>query len=81
VAETWVASCTYIDKIISTEIPDEQVDPGLQKIVIKNMIHSPRGTFNPNSPCMADGECSKRYPRTLVAKTITGKDGYSLFCR
>ena len=40
------------------------------------MIHGPCGTFNPNSPCMADGKGSKQYPWGLVAETITEKCGY-----
>jgi len=27
-------------------------------------------------PCMVDGKCSKRFPRQLVAETISGNDGY-----
>ena len=30
---------------------------------------------------MADGNCSKRYPRGLVAEKITGNDGYHLYRR
>ena len=45
------------------------------------MIHGLCGTFNPNSPCMADGKCSKQYPRGLVAETITGNCGYPLYRR
>ncbi|XP_013793958.1 uncharacterized protein LOC106478000 [Limulus polyphemus] len=40
------------------------------------MIHGPCGTLNPNSSCMIDGKCSKRYPRALVSNTVTGNDGY-----
>ncbi|KAL4090226.1 hypothetical protein QTP88_025121 [Uroleucon formosanum] len=70
-----------VDAVISAEIPNVQVDPGLHEVVIKNMIHGPCGTLNQNSPCMMDGKCSKRYPRTLMSETITGNDGYPLYRR
>jgi hypothetical protein len=70
-----------IDSIISAEIPDETVDPKLHVIVTKNMIHGPCEVFNNNSPCMIDGKCSKRYPRDLIADTITGNDGYPMYRR
>lgn len=70
-----------IDTIISAEIPDETIDPKLHEIVTKNMIHGPCGVYNNNSPCMIDGKCSKRYPRDLIAETITGNDGYPLYRR
>lgn len=70
-----------VDAVISAEIPNVQVDPGLHEVVIKNMIHGPFGTLNQNSPCMMDGKCSKRYPRTLISETITGNDGYPLYRR
>ncbi|XP_073821564.1 uncharacterized protein [Musca autumnalis] len=70
-----------IDDVISAEIPDESEDPDLHEVVTKNMIHGPCGSLNINSPCMVDGKCSKRFPRPLVAETITGNDGYPLYRR
>jgi hypothetical protein len=35
-----------VDEIISAEIPNEQVDPGLYEIVIKNIMYGPCGTLN-----------------------------------
>jgi hypothetical protein len=45
------------------------------------MIHGPCGILNPNSPCMVEAKCYKRYPRQLVSETITGNDGYPLYRR
>ncbi|XP_036322284.1 uncharacterized protein LOC118736293 [Rhagoletis pomonella] len=69
-----------IDDVISAEIPEEAADPGLFAGVTKNMIHGPCGRLKPNSPCMIDRKCSKRYPRALIAD-ITGNDGYPLYRR
>ncbi|VEN49979.1 unnamed protein product [Callosobruchus maculatus] len=70
-----------IDDVISAEIPDNLEDPLLHEVVTKNMIHGPCGILNPISPCMVGGKCSKRFPRQLVAETITGNDGYPLYRR
>ncbi|KAF2903263.1 hypothetical protein ILUMI_02923 [Ignelater luminosus] len=70
-----------IDSIICAEIPDPEVDPQLYEVVKKNMIHGPCGEHNPESPCMIDNKCSKRYPRALLADTITGNDGYPQYRR
>ncbi|XP_050059695.1 uncharacterized protein LOC126550985 [Aphis gossypii] len=61
-----------VDDIISAEIPDPVTDPRLHDIVTTQMVHGPCGALNPLSPCMADGKCTKRYPRPLVAETVTG---------
>ncbi|CAB3260103.1 unnamed protein product [Arctia plantaginis] len=45
------------------------------------MVHGPCGALNPLSPCMADGKCTKRYLRPLVAETVTGNDGYPVYRR
>ncbi|GBP29212.1 ATP-dependent DNA helicase pif1 [Eumeta japonica] len=52
-----------VDDIISAEIPDPVTDPRLHDIVTTQMVHGPCGALNPLSPCMADGKCTKRYPR------------------
>lgn len=70
-----------IDQIISAEIPNPQEDPILYDIVRKNMIHGPCGKLNSNSPCMADGKCTKKYPRDLLQETQTSEDGYPLYRR
>lgn len=70
-----------IDNVISAEIPDETTDPELFEIVTTNMIHGPCGAINIHSPCMVDGKCTKRFPRTLISETVTGNDGYPLYRR
>ncbi|XP_060845863.1 uncharacterized protein LOC132925485 [Rhopalosiphum padi] len=70
-----------VDDIISAEIPDPVTDPRLHDIVTTQMVHGPCGALNPLSPCMADGKCTKRYPRPLVAEAVTGNDGYPVYRR
>ncbi|XP_065557618.1 LOW QUALITY PROTEIN: glycine--tRNA ligase-like [Artemia franciscana] len=70
-----------IDDVFSAKIPDENVDEGLYDIVVENMIHGPCGALNEKLPCMAEGRCTKQYPRILVPNTITGNDGYPQYKR
>lgn len=52
-----------VDNIISAEIPDPEVDPGLYEAVKTNMVHGPCGHYNLTSVCMSNDKCTKRYPR------------------
>lgn len=70
-----------VDNIISAEIPDPAVDPILHKTITTSIMHGPCGSLNQNSPCMVDGKCSKRYPKPLVAETVTDNDGYPVYRR
>lgn len=70
-----------IDSVISAEIPDPEVDPALHDIVKSTMIHGPCGNVNRNSPCMVNGQCTKRYPRPLATQTQTADDGYPQYRR
>lgn len=70
-----------IDDIISAEIPDPQTDPELYDVVTSNMVHGPCREHNPESPCMIANNCTKRFPRPLLAETISGNDGYPLYRR
>lgn len=70
-----------VDDIICAEIPNPESDCDMHHIIITNMINGPCGVNNPQSPCMTDGKCSKRYPRNMTNETITGIDGYPLYRR
>jgi len=70
-----------IDDIICVEIPDRNMDPDLYKVVKSNMMHGPCGPAHPNSPCMKDGKCSKRYPRAFCNETISNEDSYPIYRR
>lgn len=70
-----------IDDVISAEIPNQVDDPLLFDIVTKNMVHGPCGALNLQSPCMADGKCTKRYPKDLIHETCTGNDSYPQYRR
>ena len=69
------------DEFISSEIPNPEEDPQLFNCIRTHMVHGPCGLINPNSPCMKNGVCSKRYPRKFLKQTQTGVDGYPLYRR
>ena len=68
------------DSIVCTEISYEKEFPELHKIVAKFMMHGPCGLSNPNSPCMEDGKCTKKFPKDFVDSTCAG-DGYPYYRR
>ncbi|XP_062518328.1 uncharacterized protein LOC134193517 [Corticium candelabrum] len=70
-----------IDSFISAELPSQQEDPELHDIIKSHMVHGPCGRFNPNSPCMKDGKCTKNYPKRALKETQTGRHGYPLYKR
>ena len=45
------------------------------------MLHGPCGPRYPNSPCMVDGVCSKKFPRDFVEETKLGDDAYASYAR
>jgi hypothetical protein len=59
-----------IDRFVSAEIPDVRTDPLGYAVVEEFMIHGPCGEFNQGCPCMKDGTCSKRYPKTFNEETV-----------
>lgn len=70
-----------VDTLISAEFPDEHLQPELYALVKKYMVHGPCGPYNPNSPCMVDGKCSKNFPKPFRETTSISEDSYAVYRR
>lgn len=70
-----------IDRLISAELPNPQVDRELYDLIVKHMIHGPCGIHNPRSPCMKDNKCEKNYPKSFIDETQTHENGYPIYRR
>ncbi|GMF48411.1 unnamed protein product [Phytophthora fragariaefolia] len=70
-----------IDKLVSAEVPDKEINPDLYETVMTCMMHGPCGPVNPDSPCMKDGKCTKGFPKPLLEVTQANLDGFPLYRR
>ena len=70
-----------IDSLITAEIPVRATEPELYEAVKTAMVHGPCGVLNPNSVCMADGSCTKDYPKDFQNKTVLANDGFPHYRR
>ncbi|XP_024009318.1 uncharacterized protein LOC112084420 [Eutrema salsugineum] len=70
-----------IDKIICAEIPDKDIDPALYEIVGDVMMHGPCGALNKDSVCMAEGKCTKYFPKPYSPITKIDDVGYPIYMR
>ena len=75
-----------VDRVVSAEIPDKNVNPKLYDIITSNNIHGPCGrAINPNRPCM-EGEgvqkhCSKNFPKSFSEATVLRESAYPEYRR
>ncbi|XP_024014541.1 uncharacterized protein LOC112088495 [Eutrema salsugineum] len=69
------------DKIICAEIPDKDIDPALYEIVEDVMMHGPCGALNKDSVCMAEGKCTKYFPKPFSPITKIDDVGYPIYRR
>ena len=71
------------DRIVSAEIPDPS-NERLHATIRTCMMHGPCGRANPTAPCMRDGACSKRFPKSFCNATHEAeeqwKDCYRARC-
>ncbi|CAN1142591.1 hypothetical protein LINPERHAP2_LOCUS13161 [Linum perenne] len=74
-------TATKVDKIISAELPDPELDPVGYVAVTKFMIHGPCGHDHPSSPCMKEGHCSKIFPKSYATETTFDDNGYVTYRR
>ncbi|VDL83145.1 unnamed protein product, partial [Nippostrongylus brasiliensis] len=65
-----------VDKFCCAEVPNAVEEPGLYEAVKNFMVHRRCGIFDPSSPCMRDGRCSKRFPKELRTSTSVEFDGF-----
>ncbi|XP_008180455.1 uncharacterized protein LOC103308586 [Acyrthosiphon pisum] len=71
-----------VDNVVYAFLPDPVTEPRLFDCVTRHMIHGPCGTLNPNSPCMVDNSCSKKFPKEYSEETVYIADGgYPKYCR
>uniref|UniRef100_A0A803NJP1 ATP-dependent DNA helicase n=1 Tax=Cannabis sativa TaxID=3483 RepID=A0A803NJP1_CANSA len=74
-------SAAHIDKIISAEIPNINVDPDGYNAVKKFMIHGPCGKLNTKSPCMMKDKCTKHFLKKFNDKTTIDTDSFPIYKR
>ncbi|XP_054266973.1 uncharacterized protein LOC128989131 [Macrosteles quadrilineatus] len=79
--EDRIQDAETIDQIVHAYLPDKERYPMLFEKVKNQMIHGPCGTLNPRSPCMKDGECSKRFPKDFNETTRENVNGYAVYKR
>ena len=70
-----------IDKYISAEIPNKEIDPELYQLVTKNMMHGPCGLEYQNCPCMDKNRCTKKFPKNFNESTFIDEHGYAIYKR
>lgn len=75
------ATSLMIDQLISAELPDKETDKEGYELVKQHMMHGPCGKNRMNSPCMANGECTKKYPRSFSEHTSIDKSGFVTYRR
>ncbi|KAH9554075.1 hypothetical protein CY35_08G045700 [Sphagnum magellanicum] len=69
------------DCMVSAELPDKNAHRTLFEVVTRCMVHGPCGTINPHCTCMADGVCSKGYPKAFIEHTTDTTGSYPTYRR
>ena len=70
----------FRDDLISTEIPDKQLNMGFYEAISECMLHGPCGPMNSTSRCMHDSKkCSKKFPKSFDERTILDGNGYPVY--
>ncbi|XP_074359274.1 uncharacterized protein LOC141698468 [Apium graveolens] len=70
-----------IDKMVSAEILDPEIDPVGYNAVSNYMIHGPCGPDYTKSPCMVKGNCIKHFPKRYNSHTFFDECGFPIYKR
>jgi hypothetical protein len=67
------------NRMVFAELLDKDTHPTFFEVVTSYMLHGPCGTINPHCPCMADGVCSKGYPKAFTEHTTDTTGSYPTY--
>ncbi|XP_074356621.1 uncharacterized protein LOC141696370 [Apium graveolens] len=70
-----------IDKMVSVEIPDPEIDLVGYNVVSNYMIHEPCGPDYTKSPCMVKDNCIKHFPKLYNSHTFFDERGFPIYKR
>jgi hypothetical protein len=70
-----------VDSAIRATWPDPEREPLLFETIKNCMVHGLCGALNPKAPCMENGKCTKRFPKSFQPFTTMDHDGYPLYAR
>jgi hypothetical protein len=70
-----------VDECISAYWPDPDTQPLLFDTIQRCMVHGPCGALNPQAACMANGQCSKGFPKPFEEHTSMEDEGYPKYRR
>jgi hypothetical protein len=68
-----------IDKFVSAEIPDKEIDPIGYATIQNYMIHGLCGELNRNSVCMKGNKCIKHFSRRFNSETTIDEEGLLVY--
>jgi hypothetical protein len=72
---------SVVDKFISAEILDKELDPKGYAAVENYMIHGPCGELDRNSVCMEDNKCTKLFSKGFNPETTINEEGFLVYRR
>jgi hypothetical protein len=72
---------SIIDRFISAEIPDKELDPADDATVENYMIHGSCGELNRNSVCMEGNKCTKHFSKSFNPETTVDEEGFPVYRR
>jgi hypothetical protein len=72
---------SIIDRFISAEIPDKELDPADDAAVENYMIHGSCGELNRNSVCMEGNKCTKHFSKSFNPETTVDEEGFPVYRR
>ncbi|XP_027150474.1 sister chromatid cohesion protein PDS5 homolog A-B-like [Coffea eugenioides] len=77
-------SADSYDQIVCAELPDENTQKHLFKMVCRHMMHVPCGSKNLNNVCMQRKRvkfCKNKYPKQWANSTTHGENAYPIYRR